>query len=122
MKHYIKSIRTFIGAKDFDISRNFYNDLGFKEVILSDKLSYFKIEQFGFYLQKAYIKDWVDNLMVFLEVDDVERYLKELKELKLDEKYANVRLTPISDNDWGRECFLHDPSGVLWHFGEFYSS
>jgi len=122
MKHYIKSIRTFIGAKDFDISRNFYTDLGFKEVILSDKMSYFKIEQFGFYLQKAYIKDWVDNLMIFLEVDNVERYLKELQELKLDEKYANVRLTPISDNDWGRECFLHDPSGVLWHFGEFYSS
>lgn len=20
---------------------------------------------------------------------------------------------------WGRECFVHDPSGILWHFGEF---
>ncbi|PZO24508.1 MAG: glyoxalase, partial [Flavobacteriaceae bacterium] len=29
---------------------------------------------------------------------------------------------PIRNHDWGRECFLHDPSGILWHFGEFFKS
>ncbi|MDQ3111085.1 MAG: glyoxalase, partial [Bacteroidota bacterium] len=28
------------------------------------------------------------------------------------------KLVPIRNNDWGRECFVHDPSGILWHFGE----
>ncbi len=26
---------------------------------------------------------------------------------------------PIQKYDWGKECFLHDPSGILWHIGEF---
>ena len=120
MKHHIKSIRTFIGSKDFNLSRNFYTDLGFTEVSLGEKLSFFKSEAFGFYLQDYYVKDWLDNSMVFVEVDSVERYWKELQELKLPEKYPNAKLTPIKEDSWGKECFVHDPSGVLWHFGEFY--
>ena len=61
MKISGKSIRTFIGSKNYTISRNFYTDLGFKEIITSKKLSYFYMEEFGFYLQDAYVKDWVDN-------------------------------------------------------------
>ena len=119
MKHKVKSIRPFIGAKNFELSRNFYRDLGFQESILSTDMSYFKIDEFGFYLQDAYVKDWVDNSMIFLEVEDVERYWKELSALNLAAKYKGVRLEPIRYNDWGKECFLHDPSGILWHFGEF---
>jgi hypothetical protein len=42
-----------------------------------------------------------------------------MKELKLDKKYARVRITEIVYNDWGNEFFLYDPSGVLWRIGEF---
>ncbi|NND32316.1 MAG: glyoxalase [Saprospiraceae bacterium] len=121
MKHQVTSIRTFIGARDFDISRKFYSDLGFEERVISLDMSYFVIgPQLGFYLQDYYVKDWINNLMVFLEVDNVPRYWDELQKLGLHLKYENVRLTPIKNYDWGRECFMHDPSGVLWHFGEFY--
>ena len=119
MQHKVISIRPFIGAKDFELSRHFYRDLGFQESVLGAEMSYFKTEGIGFYLQNAYIRDWIDNTMVFLEVDDVDRYWNELRDLELPTKYAGVRLTPIKTLDWGRECFLHDPSGVLWHFGEF---
>jgi catechol 2,3-dioxygenase-like lactoylglutathione lyase family enzyme len=120
MKHNAKSIRAFIGAKDFEVSRSFYRDLGFQESVISKNMSYFKVvETLGFYLQEAYVKDWVDNTMLFLEVNNVNEYFNELQNLGLHEKYKNVRLTPIKQNDWGRECFLHDPSGILWHFGEF---
>lgn len=119
MEHKAKSIRPFIGAKNFEISRQFYHDLGFQESILFPNMSYFKSEGIGFYLQDAYVKDWIDNLMVFMEVDNVDRFYNEVRALDLATKYAGVRLTPIRDYDWGRECFLHDPSGVLWHFGEF---
>ena len=114
-----KSIRPFIGAKDFTISRSFYRDLGFEESILAPDFSYFKTPALGFYLQDAYVKDWIDNLMVFIEVDNVDQYWNELLALNLSAKYNNVRLTPIRKYDWGKECFLHDPSGILWHFGEF---
>lgn len=119
MHRNAKSLRPFIGAKDFEVSRSFYRDLGFEETVLDTGMSVFKTGQLAFYLQKYYVKDWVDNTMLFLEVDDVERYWTELNALNLPARYSGVRLTPIRNEAWGRECFLHDPSGILWHFGEF---
>jgi hypothetical protein len=121
MNHKVRSIRPFIGAKDYGLSRSFYRDLGFEEVVLSNEMSLFKTGQFGFYLQNAYVKDWIDNSMIFLEVEDVDQYWKELLALDLTGKYPGVRLTSVKQFDWGRECFLHDPSGILWHFGQFAS-
>ena len=113
------SIRPFIGAKNFELSRNFYRDLGFEESILFHNMSYFKTDGLGFYLQDAYVKDWVDNSMIFLEVEDVDLYRKELLALNLTSRYEGVKLSPIREYDWGKECYLHDPSGILWHIGEF---
>jgi catechol 2,3-dioxygenase-like lactoylglutathione lyase family enzyme len=121
MNHQAISIRPFIGAKDYELSRSFYKDLGFEEIILSADMSLFKTDQLGFYLQNAYVKDWIDNSMIFFEVDDVDRYWKELLALDLTTKYQGVKLAGIKKYDWGRECFLHDPSGILWHFGQFTS-
>lgn len=121
MKHLAKSIRPFIGAKNFALSRSFYRELGFEEVELGS-MSYFKTGNFGFYLQDAYVKDWIDNTMVFLEVDDTQRHWNELSALNLPARYEGVRLTPIRVEHWGKEYFVHDPSGNLWHFGEFFKS
>lgn len=118
MKISGKSIRTFIGSKNHNISRHFYLNLGFEEVITSEKMSYFHIGEFRFYLQDAYVKDWIDNSMIFFEVDNVEDTLKYVQGLKLTEKYENVRLSEIVYNEWGNEFFLHDPCGILWHFGK----
>lgn len=120
MQHQAKSIRPFIGAKDFEISRNFYKDLGFEETVLAPNLSVFKTDAIAFYLQDYYAKEWVDNTMLFLEVDDVTRYWQELQTLQLPTKYKTIKLVPIREMDWGRECFIHDPSGILWHIGEFH--
>jgi hypothetical protein len=59
MNHKAVSIRPFIGAKNFEISRSFYQDLGFQEAILGNNFSYFHTESIGFYLQDAYVKDWI---------------------------------------------------------------
>ncbi len=82
-------------------------------------MSYFSMGEFGFYLQDAYVKDWIDNSMVFFEVDNLEGMLTYVQGLGLTEKYKNVRLSGIQYNDWGNEFFLHDPCGILWHFGIF---
>lgn len=119
MKIKAKSIRTFIGSKNYTISRNFYLDLGFEELNISKNMSYFSIGEFGFYLQDAYVKDWIENTMIFLEMDKLEINLKKIQKLKLTEKYKNVRLSEIIYKEWGKEFFLHDPSGILWHFGNF---
>jgi hypothetical protein len=115
-----KSIRAFIGAKNFELSSAFYREMGFEEVILDSRMSYFRVnENLGFYLQNAYVKDWVDNSMIFLEIEDLEGFQNELLAKGLHKKYLKVRISEIRNEDWGREFFMHDPSGVLWHFGAF---
>ncbi len=84
-------------------------------------MSLFQMGTFGFYLQDAYVKDWVDNTMLFLEVKDVELFWKELVALELPVKYKGSRITPIRIEAWGKECFVHDPAGILWHVGTFNS-
>ncbi|PWG81543.1 glyoxalase [Pararcticibacter amylolyticus] len=119
MEHRAISIRPFIGAKDFELSRDFYRTLGFQETIISPAMSLFETGKLAFYLQNAYVKDWIDNTMIFVEVEDVGFYFQKLSDMNLPGKYAGARVSPIRDESWGRECFLHDPSGILWHFGEF---
>jgi len=119
MNHHAKSILPFVGAKNFEISRRFYRDMGFEETVLSPVFSVFKSGSNAFYLQDAYVKDWIDNTMIFMEVEDVSRFYDDLVSLNLPATYEGVRIVPIRVMDWGRECFVHDPSGILWHFGEF---
>lgn len=119
MKENAISIRPFIGAKNFERSRSFYQDLGFIETVLSPTLSVFRWGALSFYLQNAYVKDWIDNTMVFFEVKNVKSIWDKLVAMELNKKYPEVKLVPIRVEHWGSECFLHDPSGILWHFGEF---
>ena len=120
MGYQPKTIRTFIGAKNYAESRAFYRALGFDEVVLNDTMCLFKItEDLGFYLQDYYVRKWVNNSMVFLEVDDIEKCAAELLSKGLHQKYKHVRFSKIEQFAWGRELFMHDPAGVLWHFCEF---
>ena len=48
-------------------------------------MSVFQSGTNAFYLQKAYVKDWVNNTMLFMEVDDVARFWDELIALDLPE-------------------------------------
>lgn len=120
MTYQVQSIRAFIGAQNYEESRTFYRDLGFTESVIDPKMSYFRVhERLGFYLQDYYVKDWVDNSMIFLEVDDVQICYKELEARGLHHKYSTVRLSEIKEFEHGWEVFMHDPAGVLWHFCQF---
>jgi catechol 2,3-dioxygenase-like lactoylglutathione lyase family enzyme len=113
-----KRIMPFIGAKDYQESRRFYSELGF-DVCEGERYCEVKVnDELGFWLQKYYHKGWVNNSMIFLEIPDVELWQKELLAKELHLKYKYVRFTEIKTFDWGRELFMHDPSGVLWHFCE----
>ncbi len=120
MKYHARSIRAFIGAKNYQESRSFYKELGFEEIEISGDMCLFKVnEKLGFYLQDYYVKDWVANSMLFLEVEDLNNFEKDLLQLELPKRFSRVRISDIKNEVWGRELFVHDPSGVLWHFGEF---
>ncbi|MEL6557718.1 MAG: glyoxalase [Bacteroidota bacterium] len=120
MKYESLSVRTFVGSRDYDESRDFYRKMEFTELELGSQISYFKInESHGFYLQKYYVKDWVENSMIFVELSNLDEVHQSIAKKRLQDQYDHVKLSEIKSLDWGREFFLHDPSGVLWHFGEF---
>ena len=117
----VKRIRPFLGAKDFDLSRAFYRKLGFREVMISPSLSAFHAEDVWFYLQDHYVKEWAENTMVFLEVPDLDDWFLALQRWNLPVEFPGTKLSSIREEDWGREFFLHDPAGNLWHIGSFES-
>ena len=120
MQPIIQSLRPFIGSKVYELSKQFYQELGWEVKDIPYDMSVVIInEQFSFYLQDYFVKDWVENTMLFLEIEDVPAYYKYLESLHLEEKYSGVKLHPIKKEEWGMEFFLTDPSTVLWHFGSF---
>lgn len=112
-------LRAFLPAKNFEIEKAFYREIGFEESSYDDTLSIFNKGAFSFYLQNYYVKDWADNSMMFLEVSDVDNWYNYLANLGLENKFNGIRFVKPVDEPWGRVCRMVSPSGVLWHFGKF---
>ena len=115
----INNLRSFVPSKDYEQSRVFYKKLGFEETYYSEGLAVFQIGDFSFYLQNFYNKNFAENYMMFLEVDNVDDFWKYLESLNLEKEFPMIRLRAPKTEDWGRECILIDPTGVLWHFAAF---
>ena len=114
-----KGIMPFIGSLNYQVSRKFYSEIGFE---VDEGKKYCKVnvnENLSFWLQNYSNKEWLDNSMIFLDVPDLEYLKRKLKSLKIEVNYKNVKISETKSYDWGNEFFVHDPSGVLWHFCEF---
>ncbi|MCD8741555.1 glyoxalase [Mucilaginibacter roseus] len=114
------SIRPFIGAQNFELSKAFYRELGFEEHIIDAKMSLIRLGDLAFYLQDYYAKEWVENTMIFFEVKSAAEWFEHLQSLDLQNKYPGTKLVPLRHEQWGRECMVLDPAGVLIHFGNFH--
>ena len=105
-------------AKDFDLSRNFYETLGF-EKLLDAEVAIFKAGSGGFILQRHYQKDWAENFMMQLMVDDLDAWWAHIERLDLPGKFKVQPPRAPAMQPWGlRIAYVVDPSGVLWHIGE----
>lgn len=112
-------LRPFVPAKDFAISRAFYQDMGAKEIWSNADMALLQLGDSEFYLQNAYVKDWAENTMLFLNVADLDLCWRELQALDLINRYPDIRWKKPTDYPWGlREIHLIDPAGVLWHFAK----
>jgi hypothetical protein len=67
----VKAMRPVVPAKDFEISKRFYIELGFEPHPLTDRLIEMQLGAFSFILQDYYVRDWADNFVVHLAVSDV---------------------------------------------------
>lgn len=116
----VEDLRTFLPARDFAASRDFYRALGFEEVWSSEKLVLFKVGGFSFFLQDYFVKEWAQNMMIDLRVADVDAYWSQLQSLNLSQRFQTVKLHAPEDDPAARirRGNFIDPAGVLWHFSQ----
>ncbi len=65
--------RPFLPTKDFELSKRFYEALGFTKVLDSD-VAIFRVGASGFILQKRFEADCAENCMMQLMVDDLDAW------------------------------------------------
>ena len=111
-------IKAFVPSKDFGLSKQFYQDLGFDVAWSSDDLTYLRHGSSSFLLQNFYVAEHAGNFMMHMLVEDVEAWWSRVDVQGLPAKYG-VKVEPPADRPWGiRDFVVVDPTGVLWRIGQ----
>lgn len=63
-------VKPFVGSKDFALSRDFYVAMGWSLNFDAGDLAELQLGDHRFYLQKYYQRQWCDNTMLHITVND----------------------------------------------------
>lgn len=111
-------VRPFIPAKDFALSKRFYEALGFEKVF-DGEVAIFSAGSGGFILQNYYQKEWAENFMMQLVVEDLDAWWEHITALDLSGRFGVQPPKAPAMQPWGlRIAYVVDPSGVLWHVAQ----
>lgn len=114
----VTEIKAFVPAKDFEISKQFYQDMGFIMASEGGGVAYFHYEHASFLLQDFCAEGFAENYMMHLLVEDVDAWWQKVQESGVVAKYG-VKIVPVTLQPWRmRDFCLADPSGVLWRIGQ----
>lgn len=121
MKHVpsgTELVRPFLPTLDFSKSRDFYEALGF-EKLFDGEVAIFQTGSGGFLLQRYYQKEWAQNTMLQLVVDDLDAWWEHITSLDLPSRFGVPQPKAPAMQPWGlRVAYLIDPAGVLWHVAQ----
>lgn len=109
----IFDLKAYVPAKDFALSKRFYTALGFKGTEGWGRTVDFEFDGCGFRLQDYYVKDWADNFMMVMHVDDVEAWHRRVLEITADAEFTTVRVKQPEPFGDARVLHIVDPSGVV---------
>ena len=124
-------IKAFVPSKDFELAKRFYSDLGFT-VLWSDlEVACLQQGTTAFLLQNYYVKEFADNLMMHMLVEDLDAWWRLVSDQRLVAKYSGTAFRPMSppvsakeseaskQSAWSVLDFVFiDPTGVLWRIGQ----
>jgi predicted lactoylglutathione lyase len=116
MKLAIKDFKVYMPAKDFEKSKRFYQALGFNMSEGWGGTADFELNGNRFRLQNYYVKDWAENFMVVLGVDDVEAWYQHVRKIADSGEFGDMGLKPPEAVDDSRVLHVVDPTGVLLVF------
>ena len=112
----INEFKVYMPAKDFEKSKRFYTALGFKMSEGWGGTADFELNGSSFRLQDRYVKEWAENFMVKIGVDDVQAWHQRAHEIADSGEFDNVGIKPPEAVDSFVVLHVIDPSGVLLVF------
>ena len=112
----IKDFKVYLPAKDFEKSKRFYTVLGFNRSEGWGGTADFELNGSSFRLQDYYVKEWAENFMVKIGVDDVEAWHQRAREIAGDGEFDNIGIKPPEVVEDFLVLHVVDPSGVLLVF------
>ena len=112
----IKSLKPYVPAKDFDLSKKFYSALGFAMSEGWGGTADFSLNGHAFRLQDYYVQDWANNFMFTIGVDDLEAWHQRALELLNSGSFPGMRVKPPEPVDDSMVLHVVDPTGVLLVF------
>jgi catechol 2,3-dioxygenase-like lactoylglutathione lyase family enzyme len=112
----VNDLKTFVPAKDAELSKRFYTDLGFTVNWSNDQIAQLQIGSFRFLLQTFYVEQHAGNFMMSLAVEDADAWWDHIVRHDIAKKYPGILCKPPAIQPWGlRVLYISDPTGVLWH-------
>ncbi len=112
----INDFKVYMPAKDFEQSKRFYTTLGFTMSEGWGGTADFELDGNRFRLQDYYVKDWANNFMVVMGVDDAEAWHQHARQIADSGEFDNIRIKPPEAVDGWLVLHVVDPSGVLLVF------
>jgi hypothetical protein len=113
----VTAMRPMVPAKDFEVSKRFYVELGFHPRPLTDRLVEMQLGVFSFILQGYYVREWAGNFVVHVTVSDLGLWWDHIVSLDLPARFGVKTKAPQSEG-WAAVAGVTDPSGALWRFAE----
>ena len=118
----VSDVKPFVPAKNFKESFEFYTQMGWKSQFRAedDGIAILELADCRFYLQNYYQKEWADNFMLHIEVEDAQAWYEHASAIVENGDFKTVRVQVPEKQEYGAiVTFVHDPSGVLLHFAQF---
>lgn len=112
----ITSLKPYVPAKDFELSKRFYVALGFTMSEGWGGTADFELDGHTFRLQDYYVKDWAENFMFVIGVDDVEAWHRRAAGLFASNDFPGMRVQAPEPVDDSMVLHVIDPTGVLLVF------
>ncbi len=115
----VLAIRPFVPAKEYAVSKRYYEALGFRCTHSDDHVTLLKMGGFSFILQNFYQQQLAENFMLQMLVRDVDAWWRDHAPADLVTAFGVKAPKPPALQPWGLVVgFIFDPSSVLWHVAE----
>ena len=112
----IRSQNVYIPARDFELSQQFYRELGFELTEAWNGHFDCRLGKALFRLQNYYVKEWANNFMLVFEVSDSRAWFDHVKPIIDSGRFKPARISEPETAGGAIITHIVDPSGVLLIF------